>query len=120
MASIRPVAAPVRRSDHAASCGRSGSRFISYACVDGANLAARLHADLKRRGVDAWFDTSAVRGWASWTEEIEHAIDGCHSVLAVMSSGSFRSPVCRAEKLRALRKSKRVVPLLGFGFGPVV
>jgi hypothetical protein len=89
-----------------------GPVFISYARVDGANLAARLHADLKRRGVDAWLDTSAVRGGASWTEEIEHAIDGCQSVLAVMSSGSFRSPVCRAEQLRALRKSKRVVPLL--------
>jgi hypothetical protein len=28
------------------------------------------------------------------------------------STGSFRSEICRAEQLRALRKGKRVVPLL--------
>ena len=89
-----------------------GTVFISYARADAGDLAARLHADLAARGIPAWIDTSAIDGGASWTEEIERAIDGCHSALALVSRASFRSNVCRAEQLRALRKGKLVVPLL--------
>jgi hypothetical protein len=86
--------------------------FISYARADTGDLAARLHADLAARGFPAWIDTSAIAGGASWTKEIERAIDGCQSTLALVSHASFRSSVCRAEQLRALRKGKPVVPLL--------
>lgn len=86
--------------------------FISYARADTCDLAARLHADLTARGFSAWLDTSAVAGGASWTETIEQAIDGCGSTLALVSHASFRSSVCRAEQLRALRRGKPVVPLL--------
>jgi len=71
--------------------------FISYARADARDLAARLQADLDARGIRAWLDTAAIPGGASWTEDIERAIDACGGVVAVLTRGSFRSNVCRAE-----------------------
>src|SRR5258705_13647398 len=36
----------------------------------------------------------------------------CNNLLALMSPASYRSEICRAEQLRALRKSRRVIPVL--------
>ena len=63
--------------------------------------------------LEAWLDTSRIGGGAVWTEEIERAIDGCDVALVILSPGSYRSDICRAEQLRALRKGKRVIPILG-------
>ena len=87
--------------------------FISYARQDGRELALRLQDDLRRDGHHVWLDTSDISGGASWSREIEEAIERCDIELALLSAGSFRSEICRAEHLRALRKGKRVVPLLG-------
>jgi hypothetical protein len=86
--------------------------FISYARQDGRELALRLRDDLKRGGHDVWLDTSDISGGASWSREIEEAIERCDIELTLLSTGSFRSELCRAEQLRALRKGKRVVLLL--------
>lgn len=88
------------------------SIFISYARQDGIQLASRLHHDLKKLGYAVWLDRDQIAGGASWTVAIERAIDDSDAVLAILSKGSFVSNICRAEQMRALRKSKRVVPLL--------
>jgi hypothetical protein len=86
--------------------------FISYARKDGAALAQRLQADLGAKGFDAWLDTQRIAGGASWTTEIERAVDAGDVLLALLTPGSHVSDICRAEQLRALRKGKRVIPLL--------
>ena len=86
--------------------------FISYARRDGSELALRLERDLAEKGFDVWLDTKRIEAGASWTVEIERAIDRAHSVLAILTPGSFVSPICRAEQLRSLRKGKPVFPLL--------
>ena len=86
--------------------------FISYARKDGAMLAQRLQKDLKEQGFDAWLDTQRITGGAIWTTDIEHALDEAEFVLALMTSGSYVSEICRAEQLRALRKHKCVIPLM--------
>jgi WD40 repeat protein len=86
--------------------------FISYARKDGAALAQRLQKDLKEQGFDAWLDTQRIVGGATWTTDIEHALDDAEFVLALMTSGSYVSEICRAEQLRALRKHKCVIPLM--------
>src|SRR5271169_2937480 len=86
--------------------------FISYARKDGAALAQRLQKDLKEQGFDAWLDTQRVSGGATWTTDIEHALDEAEFVLALLTNGSYVSEICRAEQLRALRKNKCVIPLL--------
>lgn len=88
------------------------SIFISYARNDGKTLANRLHDDLIALGYEVWLDTAEIEGGASWSAEIEEAIERCQITLALLSDGSFRSEICRAEQLRSLRKGKRVIPLL--------
>jgi WD40 repeat protein len=86
--------------------------FISYARKDGSKLALRLQKDLAKEGLYVWLDTQSIRGGEIWTAEIERAIDDCATVLAVLTPEYFRSPTCRAEQERSLRKGKSVIPLL--------
>jgi hypothetical protein len=87
--------------------------FISYARQDGKELALRLHDDLKAVGYAPWLDLSEIQGGASWSEHIEDAIEACDVMLALMTAASYKSDYCRAEQLRAIRKGKRIIPLLG-------
>jgi hypothetical protein len=86
--------------------------FISYARSDGRVLALRLNDDLRSAGLAVWLDTSEVAGGANFALQIEKAIDECDVVLALLSEGSYRSEYCRQEHMRALRKGRRVIPLL--------
>jgi WD40 repeat protein len=85
--------------------------FVSYAYYDEAQLAARLCADLQSNGFSCYLDRNRINLGASWTSEIEEAINSCDILLALLSEGSFRSEICRAEQLRALRHGKRVIPV---------
>ncbi|MCU0498825.1 MAG: DarT ssDNA thymidine ADP-ribosyltransferase family protein [Anaerolineae bacterium] len=86
--------------------------FISYARIDGKTLALKLRDDLQAAGLAIWLDLSEIEGGAVWTEKIEAAIEECDLVLALLSHGSYKSEICRAEQLRAIRKGKRMIPLL--------
>ncbi|MEK7405023.1 MAG: TIR domain-containing protein, partial [Acidobacteriota bacterium] len=86
--------------------------FISYAHRDGAALAVRLQQDLTASGFDAWLDKQCLRAGAVWTSEIEREIDARPVTLALLTPGSYESEICRAEQLRALRKGKRLIPVL--------
>jgi WD40 repeat protein len=86
--------------------------FISYARKDSADLALRVRDRLAEAALEPWLDTSRIDGGAVWTKEIEQAIDGCDVALALLSPGSYQSDICRGEQLRALRKGKRVIPIL--------
>ena len=55
---------------------------------------------------------SRLAAGASWSADIEQAIDRSQIVLALLSCGSFASDICRGEQLRALRRGKRVIVLL--------
>jgi len=86
--------------------------FISYARKDGRDLALKLQTTLQAQDFDVWLDTSEIDGGASWSSDIEDAIDTCQTLLALLSEGSYHSEICRGEHLRALRKGKRVIPIL--------
>jgi hypothetical protein len=86
--------------------------FISYAREDATDLALKLRDDLRAVGHSAWLDQSEIVGGANWSQAIERAIEVCDVALTLLSPGSYRSQYCRAEQLRAIRKGKRVVPIL--------
>ncbi|MEK7753366.1 MAG: toll/interleukin-1 receptor domain-containing protein [Acidobacteriota bacterium] len=86
--------------------------FISYAHRDGVALAARLQQDLTASEFDAWLDNQRLVAGAVWTAEIEREIDTRPVTLALLTPGSYESEICRAEQLRALRKGKRLIPVL--------
>src|SRR5947199_8369098 len=86
--------------------------FISYARKDATDLALHLQKHLEKASLEPWLDKSRISGGAIWTKDVEQAIDTCDVALAILSPGSFQSDICRAEQLRALRKGKRVIPIL--------
>lgn len=86
--------------------------FISYGREDARELAIRLRDDLRAVGYSVWLDLSQIGGGANWSETIEQGIETCTVLLALMSRSSYQSAWCRAEQLRAVRKGKRIIPLL--------
>jgi WD40 repeat protein len=86
--------------------------FISYARKDAGELARELYERLVKAGLTPWLDRSRIAGGAVWTTEIERTIDECDVAVALLSRGSYQSDICRAEQSRALRKGKRVIPVL--------
>ena len=86
--------------------------FISYAREDSRDIAIQIHDDLVSAGHDAWLDLSEIQAGASWSRDIELAIESAEIVLTILSVGSYVSEICRAEQLRAIRKNKRVIPIL--------
>jgi WD40 repeat protein len=86
--------------------------FISYS-RDGADLALRPEKDLGReKDLVPWLDTRRSKLGKHWTKAIEAALDESKVVLALLTPGSYESEICRAEQLRALRKGKRLIPIL--------
>ena len=86
--------------------------FISYARQDARDLALRLSEDLKKAGHRVWIDTADLEGGASWSNEIQGAIESCNVALALLSAGSYTSPICQAEHQFALDLGKRLIPVL--------
>ena len=86
--------------------------FISYAREDAQPLAMRLRDDLNAAGQDAWIDTAEIDAGGTWARDIEEAIEMCDIALVLLSHASYISQTCRAEQARALRKQKRIIPVL--------
>jgi hypothetical protein len=86
--------------------------FISYARTDSKLLAHRLCTDLQGAGYTVWLDTSEIGGGASWSQDIEEAIEECSVMVALMSPAAYQSQWCRAEQLRAVRKGKKLLPIM--------
>ena len=86
--------------------------FLSYARIDGSVYVDLVCAFLDSKGYQTWKDISKILGGYSWSIDIEKAIDSCDTLIAILTHGSYKSTICRGEHLRALRKRKRVIPLL--------
>lgn len=123
VASSQPVWSTLRTADQGqgwrtdSTFGSGGTTnmarlFISYARSDGAQLAERLEVDLRASDHEPWRDRSEIQSGQDWARTIEDAIDRCEAMIAVLTSGSYRSEICRGEQQRALRKQKRLFPLL--------
>jgi len=64
--------------------------FISYAHED-VGIASRLCKDLKKHGIDIWFDNESLLGGQNWKFEINKAIKESTYFLAVLSKVSVDS-----------------------------
>ncbi|MGA8028294.1 MAG: hypothetical protein WB992_14215 [Bryobacteraceae bacterium] len=58
-------------------------------------------------------------GGAFRSKDIEAALNGCEVLMAVLTSGSYVSRICRAEQIRALDEGKVVIPVLAVAGSPV-
>lgn len=97
----------------------AASVFISYARKDGADAAHALHDLLRGAGHTVWLDTQEIHGGASWSREIEDALNACEVLLAVLTPASYISEICRAEQIWALDEGKLVIPVLAVASAPI-
>lgn len=86
--------------------------FISYAREDAADLAYQIRDALIGAGHHVWMDTSEIHAGASWSRDLEDAIERSEIVLVLLSAAAYVSDICRAEQMRAIRKNKHIIPLL--------
>jgi WD40 repeat protein len=103
------MAKPTRAKSKAAALTQSV--FISYSRKDGKPTADALR-NLLEDSCEVWLDTERISGGASWSKDIEAALNGCDVLLAVLTPASYVSEICRAEQIWALDEGRRVIPVL--------
>ena len=72
--------------------GSGGHVMISYARVDGTDLAEALRLGLRDAGFQAFMDTHEVAGGAAIQADIKSAIDRADLILLIDSRGAAASP----------------------------
>jgi hypothetical protein len=84
--------------------------FVSYARED-ESAVADVISDLKRCGMDVWWDRELAGGSIWWATILEH-IRQCDVFVLAMSAASLESPACRLELEYAVRVWRLILPVL--------
>jgi tetratricopeptide (TPR) repeat protein len=92
--------------------------FLSYSRKD-APLAQRFAEWLERSGDDVWRDDDDISGGASFSSEIEKALEDCGAVLVLWSTHSVQSAWVRDEAAYG-RDSGKLIPFLLDGTDPPI
>ena len=87
------------------------SVFISFNVRD-RGFAEQLASLVTKIGVDVWIDLSEVRLERKWDPELQSALDGCQTMIVVVSPASVISPKVTDEWQYYLETGKRVVPVI--------
>ncbi len=85
--------------------------FISYSRKD-LSFVKQVVADLKKAGLDVWYDVSSIRGGSRWRVEIEKAIKKSLFVLVVLSPDSMTSQWVEREFLFASNLKRKIIPIM--------
>jgi Tol biopolymer transport system component len=85
--------------------------FISYSRKDLA-FVEQLASDLKKAGLDVWYDVSGIRGGAHWQSEIEKALKNSQYAIFVISPDSIDSEWVNREFLFASNRKLTLLPLM--------
>jgi|GEM_PF-5640628 len=85
--------------------------FISYSRRN-IEFAKRLFQELNRSKRDVWVDWEDIPRAADWMQEIYSGIDNADTFIFLVSEHSLISEVCNQELEYALKKNKRVIPLI--------
>ena len=85
--------------------------FISYAREDKL-FVERLYSKLDDRDYKAWVDWEGIPLSAEWLQEIYSAIDSADSFVFIISPDSIASEICRLELDHAIKRHKRLIPIL--------
>ncbi|HLO30493.1 MAG TPA: SUMF1/EgtB/PvdO family nonheme iron enzyme [Anaerolineales bacterium] len=85
--------------------------FISYSRRD-LSFVEGLAGDLKRAGLEVWFDLTGLEGGERWGERLQDAIRNSQYVIVVLSPDSVESQWVEREFLYASNQGKKIIPLL--------
>ena len=86
--------------------------FVSYARLDGAELAEELTSGLQLLGFTPTLDKRDIAAAEDWEQRLDALIRQADTVVFLLSPRSVQSPRCAWEVERAVALSKRIVPIV--------
>ncbi len=86
--------------------------FISYGRADSKAFAVNLHKRLIEQGLKVWFDQNDIPLGVDFQHQIDDGIEHAHNFLFIIAPHSVKSPYCLKEIQLAVKRNKRVIPLL--------
>lgn len=86
--------------------------FISYGRADSKAFATQLYKRLVEKGLKIWFDQNDIPLGVDFQNQIDDGIEKSDNFLFIIAPHSVNSPYCRKEIELALRRNKRIIPLL--------
>jgi WD40 repeat protein len=86
--------------------------FISYGRADSKAFATKLYARLLEQGLKVWFDQNDIPLGVDFQNQIDDGIEKAHNFLFLIAPHSINSPYCGKEIELALKRNKRIIPLL--------
>ena len=86
--------------------------FISYGRTDSKQFAKHLRDRLVELGYTVWFDFEDIPLGVDYQKQIDDGIEKADNFLFLISPHAINSPYCGLEIELALKRNKRVIPLL--------
>lgn len=86
--------------------------FISYGRADSKAFATKLHQRLLQAGKTVWFDQNDIPLGVDFQNQIDDGLEKSHNFLFIIAPHSINSPYCGKEIELALKRNKRIIPLL--------
>lgn len=86
--------------------------FISYGRADSKAFATKLYARLVEQGLKVWFDQNDIPLGVDYQKQIDDGLEKSDNFLFIIAPHSINSPYCGLEVELALRRNKRIIPLL--------
>ena len=86
--------------------------FVSYGRADSKAFATKLHERLLKEGLKVWFDQNDIPLGVDFQNQIDDGIEKAHNFLFIIAPHSVNSPYCGKEIELALKRNKRIIPLL--------
>ena len=86
--------------------------FISYGRADSKAFATKLHKRLREEKLEIWFDQNDIPLGVDFQKQIDDGIETSDNFLFIIAPHSINSPYCGKEIDLALKRNKRIIPLL--------
>jgi WD40 repeat protein len=86
--------------------------FISYGRADSLAFCRKLYDRLREQGLNIWFDQNDIPLGVDFQNQIDDGIEKANNFLFIIAPHSINSPYCGKEIELALRRNKRIIPLL--------
>lgn len=86
--------------------------FISYGRADSLAFGKILYTRLREQGLNIWFDQNDIPLGVDFQNQIDDGIEKADNFLFIIAPHSINSPYCGKEIELAIRRNKRIIPLL--------
>ncbi|MBD2130149.1 TIR domain-containing protein [Microcoleus sp. ZQ-A2] len=86
--------------------------FISYGRADSLAFGRTLYEQLLKVGLKIWFDQNDIPLGVDFQNQIDDGIEKAQNFLFIIAPHSVNSPYCLKEIELAIKRNKRIIPLL--------